>query len=70
VSLSPDGSRAVCVGMDENHEVCVIDLKKKSVIGKQKGGKKVILKAKWVTNSEFITIGINHYRYWTIDKSL
>jgi hypothetical protein len=38
----------VCAGMDEDHLVSLLDLKKGAVVSSKKGGKKVILKLGWV----------------------
>lgn len=32
-----------------------------------KGTKKVITKIVWVSDHEFVSVGINHYKYWTLD---
>ena len=67
LAISPDGSKAVAAGMDDDHYVAVLDLEKGTVITKQRGGKKVILKLGWVSNDEFVSVGIRHFRYWTFD---
>ena len=51
MAISPDGSLGVCAGMDDDHQVAVLDLSKKVVAAKAKGGKKVILKLGWVNDS-------------------
>jgi hypothetical protein len=35
-------------------------------LAKEKGGRKVILKVGWVSNEEFVTVGIRHFKHWTI----
>ena len=50
LAISPDGSKAVAAGMDDDHYIAVLDLKKGTVISKQKGGKKVILKVGWLSD--------------------
>ena len=66
-SISPDGSKAAVVGMDDDHLMAVLDLNSGAVIAKQKGGKKIVLKIGWVSDNEFVSIGIRHYKYWTLD---
>lgn len=51
MSISPNGKLGVCVGMDENHEIAVLDLVNKALLAKEKGGKKVITKIKWISDS-------------------
>ena len=67
LAISPDGTKAVAAGMDDDHWVAVLDLKKGTVVGKQKGGKKVILKLGWLSEEEFVSVGIRHFKYWTLD---
>ena len=50
LAISPDGTKAVAAGMDDNHDVAVIDLEKGTVIAKKRGGSKVILKLGWVSD--------------------
>ena len=56
---------AVCAGMDDEHWIAVLDLEKRAVVAKQKGGRKVILKMAWVSEKEFVGIGINNFKKWT-----
>ena len=67
-SISPDGTKAVVAGMDDDHEVALLDLEKERVIKKNKGSKKVIMKLGWISDSEFVSVGIRHFKHWTIDK--
>ena len=55
--------------MDDEHEVALLDLEKGCVIKKNKGTRKVILKLGWVSDHEFVSVGIRHFKFWTIDKS-
>lgn len=47
--------------------VAILDLNKKVLIAKEKGGKKLITNVKWVSDKEFVTVGINHFRLWNLD---
>ena len=70
LAISPDGSKAVAAGMDDDHYVAVLDLKSGNILAKQKGGKKVIMKLGWISNDEFVSVGIRHFKYWTFDGKL
>lgn len=70
IAISPDGSKAACAGMDEDHHVAVLDLKKETVISISKGTKKVITKIIWTSNSSFVTTGISHFKSWTVGDKL
>lgn len=48
LSISPDGGKAIAVGMDNDHYLALLDLEKGTVICTAKGGKKVILKVGWI----------------------
>lgn len=51
VAINPEGSYGVCAGMDDDHVVTVLDLRKGCVISSKKGGKKVILKLGWLNEN-------------------
>ena len=70
VAISPDGRRAACAGLDDDHHVAVLDLKTGKVLACEKGTKKVITKIVWTSNNNFVTVGICHYKYWTFDNKL
>lgn len=68
VGISPSARLGVCVGMDDNHEVAVIDLARGGVLHKAPGGREVITKVQWASEEEFITVGIRHFKFWTMQK--
>ena len=49
VAIGPLSNFGVCVGMDDDHQITVLDLKKKRIVATEKGGKKVILKLGWIS---------------------
>lgn len=65
VAFSPDGKKAACAGMDDDHHVAVLDLVGGNILKVVKGTKKVITKIIWTSNSTFASIGISHYKLWT-----
>lgn len=70
LAFNPDGKRAACAGMDDDHEIAILDLDKGTVVAKTKGTKKVITKILWTSLSNFVTVGICHYKFWTFDGKL
>lgn len=68
LAISPDGTKAVAAGMDDDHYVAVLDLKSGNLLAQQKGGKKVIMKLGWISNDQFVSVGIRHFKYWTFDS--
>jgi microtubule-associated protein-like 6 len=69
VAISPDGKKAACAGMDDDHCVAVLELDTGKLLTMVKGTKKVITKIVWISNSQFVSIGISHYKLWTLDKN-
>lgn len=71
VAFSPDGKKAACAGMDDDHHVALLDLANKAVLNVVKGTRKVITKIIWNSNNTFASIGVCHYKLWTVsDKNL
>lgn len=59
------------VGLDEAHQLVIFDITAKSKLGgvvlmKDKIGSDVITDIKWRNDNEFVTVGINHFRYWNV----
>lgn len=65
IAISPNGKYAVCVGMDDNHGMAVIDLENQTVVKVDKTTNKLITKLKWRDNKEIIAVGINFYGEWS-----
>lgn len=66
VAFSPDGKKAACAGMDDDHHVALLDLVGKTIVRVVKGTKKVITKLIWISDSSFVSVGICHYKLWTV----
>lgn len=49
-AINPQGTLAAVAGMDDDHQVAVLDLKTGAVRAIKNGGKKVILKLGWVND--------------------
>ncbi len=49
-AINPEGTLAAVAGMDDDHQVAVLDLKTGTVRATKNGGKKVILKLGWVND--------------------
>lgn len=65
LAISPDGRRAACAGMDEDHTVAILDLDNGKILAVSKGTRKVITKIVWTGQSSFVTVGISHFKTWT-----
>jgi len=69
IGISPKGKYGVCVGLDDEHHIAVLDLVNKKVIVKQKGDKKIPTRVKWISEDRFVVVGINHIATWTFSGS-
>eukprot|EP00741_Cyanophora_paradoxa_P015979 tig00000042_g15425.t1 len=73
LAFSANGTRLVSVGLDDDHTVAVWDWMKSGAkpLGSDKGDKNKILLAEFKPGSEteFVTVGAQHMKFWTIDGS-
>lgn len=53
--------------MNDDHNVYVFDTtdNKYSLLATEKGGKEFILSATWLSDDNFVTVGLKHYCFWT-----
>eukprot|EP00741_Cyanophora_paradoxa_P020672 tig00021289_g19953.t1 len=73
LAFSTNGTRLASVGLDDDHTVAVWDWMKSGAkpLGSDKGDKNKILLAEFKPGSEteFVTVGAQHIKFWTIDGS-
>jgi WD40 repeat protein len=71
VQFATDGPYLAAIGVDEHSTVFVFDFQKGFLLHSMPGdgiGER-IFDLKWVSAKEFITVGVNHFKYWTVDNS-
>ena len=56
----------VAAGLDDNHYLYLFQIDSGKMIGSEKGGRDVIIDLKWVDDDNFVTIGVKHYKIWTV----
>ena len=66
ISFSLDDKYLICCCLDENHKVALIDVNNKKLLFDMDGSEKKILSIAFKSDKEFATVGINHYKFWTI----
>ncbi|GMH46698.1 hypothetical protein TrVE_jg371 [Triparma verrucosa] len=68
LDFSTDGTTLIGVGNDDDHSIALYDWKSNKCKASSKGDKAKILDVKFVPNStnEFVTVGVKHIKYWTI----
>ena len=69
LAFSYNDKYLVCCCSDERHLVCLIDLEKMEIIDEISGSEKKIIGIAFKNNYEFATVGINHFKLWTINDN-
>lgn len=57
----------VAAGLDDNHYVYVFLISSGKLLTSEKGGRDVIIDLKWIDEDNFVSIGVKHYKYWTLN---
>lgn len=65
MAFSPSGDKLVAICIDNENQVCLFNPILGCLIASQKGDRNKILDCKWISETEFVTVGINHYKLWT-----
>jgi microtubule-associated protein-like 6 len=56
--------------MDDDHKVFIYDAENNySLVATEKGGREFILGVTWISDTSFVTVGIKHYKHWTLSGS-
>lgn len=66
VAFSPSGSKLAAVAMDDDHSVAIYDINAGSCICSTRGDREKILELAWISETEFATIGVKHFKFWTL----
>ena len=54
-------------GLDDNHYVYIFLVNSGKLLTSEKGGRDVIIDIKWIDEDNFVSIGVKHYKYWTLN---
>jgi WD40 repeat protein len=70
LGFSVNGDKLAAIGLDDTHQISIFDITAKSkkggvVLMQDKVGPDVVTDIKWRNDSDFVTVGVNHFRYWT-----
>lgn len=71
LKFSIDSSKLLVVCSDELNTICIFNVSNGSLITTAQAGSQRIMDAVWVNNlsrSVFITVGINHFKMWTLNQ--
>jgi microtubule-associated protein-like 6 len=69
VAFSPSGTKLAAVAMDDDHSIAIYDLNAGGCICSTRGDREKIIDVAWVTENEFATIGVKHFKYWNLTGS-
>lgn len=66
ICFSPNGKRIICSGLDDDHTIFLIDTDSQSIVAKTTSGNSKVLDIAFKSDTEFISVAIKHYKFWTI----
>ena len=69
LSFNLNSKYLVCCCSDEKHNVLLIDVNRKEILDEVSGSEKKIIGLAFKSNDEFATVGINHFKYWIINRN-
>jgi microtubule-associated protein-like 6 len=69
IAFSPDGSKILSIGEDDQHSVAVHDWVNKKMLGSAKVDPAKVFAAEWKNNNEFATVGLKHVKFFTLNGS-
>eukprot|EP00742_Colponemidia_sp_Colp-10_P006323 GILJ01006777.1.p1 GENE.GILJ01006777.1~~GILJ01006777.1.p1 ORF type:complete len:2262 (-),score=409.36 GILJ01006777.1:195-6980(-) len=67
VAFNPAGDKVAGVGQDADHSVAVYDWRSSTLIACVKSDKNRVLELAWKSDTEFVTAGIKHIKFWTVN---
>lgn len=68
LSFSPSGNRLVAAAIDDNHRVGVFDIEAGAMLCIDKGDTARIVDVRFKNDTEFVTVGPKHFKYWTFQN--
>lgn len=70
LAFSPSGKYLVGTCIDDNHHVVLYNVDTFEMIACEKGDTANILDCEWISESEFVTVGLRHYKLWKTASGL
>jgi len=67
--FSPDGTKLLSIGEDDQHTVAVHDWVNKKLLASAKTDPAKVFAAEWKNNTEFVTVGLKHVKFFTLNGS-
>lgn len=69
IQFSPDGTKLLSIGEDDQHTVAVHDWVNKKMLASAKTDPAKVFAAEWKNNTEFATVGLKHVKFFTLNGS-
>lgn len=67
LAFSPDGTKLLSIGKDDDNSLAIHDWISKALLTTGKTDKAFCLACAWSSNTEFVTCGIKHIKFWTLN---
>jgi hypothetical protein len=68
LAFNPSGSKLVAAAIDDNHFIAIYDVEGKALLDKKKSGPDVIIALAFGSDTQFITVGVKHYKCWPVNN--
>lgn len=69
LAFSPSGETLAAIANDDDHNIALYNLHTNSLILSVKGGREKITDVNFLSETEFVTTGVKHYKSWTLNGS-
>ena len=66
LKFSPDGSKLLCIGKDADHSIAIYDWANQKLIASSKVDKSFVTDAAFKNDTEFVTVGTRHIKFWSM----
>ena len=67
LAFSPSGQSLLAIAMDDDHSLALYNLETNSLIISTKGDREKIIDVAFISEKEFVTTGIKHFKIWTLN---
>jgi WD40 repeat protein len=66
LAFSPDGTRLLSVGQDDDNSLAIHDWQSKILVANSKVDKAKVTAVAWKNDQQFVTCGVKHIKFWNI----
>lgn len=66
-SFSPNGEKLIVTCIDDCHMTCMYNAQTGTLLCSEKGDTAKVLDSKWKNDTEFVTVGVKHFKHWKVN---